>query len=126
MNKSPILIICCLLVSCSHYYTLKTSQEIYAKTSFDKIDINRVKNGTYFGYYDMLLVNAMVKATVNDGKLTGLELLEHRFSHSYNGSAVIEQILQKQSLQIDGVSGATYSWKSIVKATERALKTGLE
>jgi uncharacterized protein with FMN-binding domain len=99
---------------------------VFEKTSFEKIDISKVKDGTYAGYYDMLLVNAMVKATVKDGKLTELVLLEHRFNRNYDGSAVVQQILQKQSLEVDGVTGATYSSKSIIKATERALKIGLE
>lgn len=126
MSKLSILCLCCLLIGCSQYYTLKSSQEVFEKTSFEKIDISQVKDGTYAGYYDMLLVNAMVKATVKDGKLTNLVLLEHRFNRNYDGSAVVQQILQKQSLEVDGVTGATYSSKSIIKATERALMIGFE
>lgn len=116
---------CLLFTSCSQYFTLKSSQEIYAKTTFDNIDIKSVKDGTYIGYYDMLLVNAMVRVNVLDGKITKIDILEHRFNREYNGSAVVEQILKNQSLKVDGVSGATYSSKSIIKATERALKTGI-
>lgn len=105
MSKLSVLCICCLLFGCSQYYTLKSSQEVFEKTSFEKIDISKVRDGTYAGYYDMLLVNAMVRATVKDGKLVNLDLLEHRFNHNYDGSAVIQQILQKQSLDVDGVSG---------------------
>lgn len=116
---------CLLFTSCSQYYTLKSSQEIYEKTTFDNVDIKSVKDGTYIGYYDMLLVNAMVRVDVLDGKITKIDLLEHRFNREYNGSAVVDQILKNQSLKVDGVSGATYSSKSIIKATERALKTGI-
>lgn len=77
----------------------------------------------YLTYYPK---DAMVRVTVNDGKIVKLAILEHRFNRKYDGSAVVQQILQKQSLEVDGVSGATYSSKSIIKATERALKTGLE
>lgn len=126
MSRFLVLCMICLTISCSQYFTLKTSQEVFKKTSFDSVNMKLVKDGTYTGYYDMLLVNAMVKATVKNGILAELKLLEHRFNRTYDGSSVLEQILQKQSLEVDGVSGATYSWKSIVKATERALKTGLE
>lgn len=120
-----LLFLFLLFTSCSQYYTLKSSQEIYSKTTFDNIDIKSVKDGTYIGYYDMLLVNAMVRVTVSNGVLTKIDLLEHRFNREYNGSAVVDQILKNQSLKVDGVSGATYSSKSIIKATERALKTGI-
>jgi uncharacterized protein with FMN-binding domain len=126
MKKLLFLCLCCLPIGCSQYYTFKASQEAFKKTTYDKVDISRVKNGTYVGYYDILLVNAIVRATVSDGKLTELTLLEHRYNRKYNGSPVIQQILQKQSLDVDGVAGATYSSKSIIKATERALKIGLE
>jgi uncharacterized protein with FMN-binding domain len=114
------------VIGCSQYYTLKASQEVFEKTSFEKVDISLVRDGTYIGYYDMLLVNAMVRVTVNAGKIAKLAILGHRFNPKYDGSAVVQQILQKQSLEVDGVSGATYSSKSIIKVTERALKTGLE
>ncbi|NLP02857.1 MAG: FMN-binding protein [Fibrobacter sp.] len=67
-----------------------------------------------------------LRATVKDGKLVKLDLLEHRYNRNFNGEPVIKQILEKQSLEVDGVSGATYSSKSIIKATERALKVGIE
>jgi uncharacterized protein with FMN-binding domain len=125
MKKFVVLFACCLGINCSEYFTLKSAQEVFAKTSFDTIDFHKVKDGTYVGYYDMLLVNALVRATVKDGILIKLDLLEHRFNRTYDGSAVVQQILKKQSLEVDGITGATYSWKSIRKATERALKIGL-
>jgi uncharacterized protein with FMN-binding domain len=98
---------------------------VFEKTSFEKIDISKVRM-VPMQVIMTCCINAMVRATVKDGKLVNLDLLEHRFNHNYDGSAVIQQILQKQSLDVDGVSGATYSYKSIIKATERALKIGLE
>jgi uncharacterized protein with FMN-binding domain len=125
MMKCFILCIVILTAGCSQYFTLRTSQEIYKKTTFDSIDLKQVKDGTYTGYYDMLLVNAFVKVTISNGVIISLDLLEHRYNRTYDGSAVVKQILEKQSLDVDGVTGATYSSKSIIKATERALKCGM-
>jgi uncharacterized protein with FMN-binding domain len=100
--------------------------EIYKKTVIENVNIRRVKDGTYVGYYDMLLVNAFVRATVKEGVLTKLDLLEHKYDGKHDGSAVIQQVLKKQSLKVDGITGSTQSCKSILKATERALKTGLD
>ena len=125
MTKYCILCIGVLFAGCSQYYTLRTAQEVYQNTTFSSVDVKQVKDGTYTGYYDMLLVNAYVKVTVSNGVITSLDLLEHRYNRIYNGSAVVNQILEKQSLVVNGVTGATYSSKSIIKATERALKCGL-
>ena len=121
-----VLCVCCLVINCSSYFTLKTAMEIYKKTTIEKVDIRQVKDGTYVGYYDMLLVNALVRATVKDGILTKLDLLEHGYDKKHDGSAVIQQVLKKQSLEVDGITGSTQSCRSILKATERALKTGLD
>ncbi len=126
MNKFMVLCVFCLAINCSSYFTLRTAMEIYKKTTIDKVDIRQVKDGTYVGYYDMLLVNALVRATVKDGVLTKLDLLEHGYDKKHEGSAVIQQILKKQSLEVDGITGSTQSCRSILKATERALKTGLD
>jgi uncharacterized protein with FMN-binding domain len=125
MNKFLVLCVCCLAINCS-YFTLNTAMGIYKKTIIENIDIRQVKDGTYVGYYDMLLVNALVRATVKEGILTKLDLLEHGYDKKHDGSAVIQQILKKQSLEVDGITGSTQSCRSILKATERALKTGLD
>ena len=125
MNKFLVVCACCLTINCSSYFTLKTAMEIYKKTTIDKVNISRVNDGTYVGYYDMLLVNALVRATVKDGILVKLVLLEHKYDGKHDGSAVVQQILKKQSLEVDGITGSTQSCRSILKATERALKTGL-
>ncbi len=124
MNKFMVLCVCCLTINCSSFFSLMTGMDIYKKTTIDKVDIRQVKDGTYVGYYDMLVVNALVRATVKDGILTKLDLLEHGYDKKHDGSAVIQQILKKQSLEVDGITGSTQSCKSILKATERALKIG--
>ena len=126
MKKFMAVWVCCLALNCSSYFTLKTAMEIYKKTVIENVDIRQVKDGTYVGYYDMLLVNAFVRATVKEGVLTKLDLLEHKYDGKHDGSAVIQQVLKKQSLKVDGITGSTQSCKSILKATERALKTGLD
>jgi uncharacterized protein with FMN-binding domain len=92
MNKFMVACVCCLAINCSSYFT---AMDIYKKTTIDKIDIHQVKDGTYVGYYDMILVNALVRATVKDGVLTKLDLLEHGYDKKHDGSAVIQQILKK-------------------------------
>ena len=114
------------ITSCCHICTVRATKDIFKGTTIDKIDLSKVKDGIYTGFCDMILVNAMIHVTVKNKKITELILLEHRYNKDYSGAGVIENILQKQSLEVDCVSGATISSRAILKATERALKIGMQ
>lgn len=115
-----------LASGCAQYFTFKTAQEVFNNTVVDNIDFHSIKDGTYTGYCDMILVNALVRVTVLNGAITDIDLLEHFHNgkDKYDGSKVIDRIIEKQSLTVDCISGATYSSRTILKATQRALLVG--
>lgn len=91
----------------------------------EQVDIARVADGTYEGETDLVLVKAHVRATVQNGRLTDLSILDHQHGKGYSGAAITGRVLENQSLQVDAISGATASSKAILKATEIALRKGL-
>lgn len=69
--------------------------------------------------------NIKVKVGVLDGKITKISVLEQQEDWDYYNKAkkgVIGQILEKQSTEVDVVSGATYSSKGIIGAVKDALE----
>ena len=52
------------------------------------------------------------------------QLLEHQTGLGGKAEAIIDQVIQNQSLEVDAVSGATTSSKTILKAIENALQSG--
>ena len=48
------------------------------ETSFDEIDISSVPDGVYVGEYDVNFIYAKVEVTVQNGKITGIDILEHK------------------------------------------------
>jgi len=93
--------------------------------TIESIDFARVADGAYEGTCDLKAVSAKVRATVSGGRLTDLKILSHRHGPKYGGEAIVPRILEKQSLAVDALTGATSSGKIILKATEDALKKGL-
>ena len=87
-------------------------------------EIGNVSNGTYIGECDAGYIYVKVRVTVQGGRMTDIALLEHRNEHGTPAEAIIERVLQQQSLQVDRVSGATNSSKVILQAVENALKQG--
>ena len=85
------------------------------------MDFRQVPNGTYTGSYAAFPVRVKVKAIVSDGKLTDLALLEHRNGQGQEAEKILQDVLSSQQLQVDVISGATYSSVVILKAVESAL-----
>lgn len=123
---AAIFSVCLANFNCSHYYTLQSAKQIFKLTKISNVDLSKVQDGTYVGFCDMILITAMVRVTVAGGKIVTIDLLEHQYNKKYSGESVVKQVLDKQSLSVDGVTGATYSAQTVLKAIERALLIGLE
>ncbi|AFS79420.1 FMN-binding domain protein [Gottschalkia acidurici 9a] len=91
----------------------------------ENVDIDNVKDGEYIGESKVVWLSAKVKIIVKDHQIQDIEILEHIEQKGKDAEKVVARILEKQSLDVDTVTGATYSSKIILKATEDALKKGL-
>lgn len=107
-------------------YDFMYYKEAMAEVSIGSIDPGAIEDGSYVGSYDAKVISAKVRVTVMDGKITDIELLEHKYDRGGPAVAVIDEILKSQSLDVDAVSGATNSSKTIMKAVENALDSGKE
>lgn len=96
-----------------------------ASITFSNIDITRVKDGTYVGECDTGVVNATVQVTIQDHQLTEIKLLEHNNGKGAPAEVILDQMVEKQTTQIDAVSGATSSSIVLRKAVENALSQGI-
>lgn len=87
----------------------------------ETIDFTQLLDGHYQGSYDNGLVAAEVETTVEDGKVTAIQLVKHQNGFGEPAEALIDRVLEQQSLSVDIVSGATFSSETILKAIELAL-----
>ncbi len=85
------------------------------------IDLTAIPDGTYDGGYKCFPVEAEVAVTVRDGRIAAIDLIKH--SNGKGGAAEVIPgiVVEKQTLQVDAISGATYSSKVILLAIEDAL-----
>ncbi len=84
-------------------------------------DLSCIDDGVYAGSYEVFPVAVEVKVAVEDHMITDVELVKHQNGQGADAEILTEQIVEKQSLQLDAISGATYSSKVILKAVENAL-----
>lgn len=110
-------------------YGLKEGKEILdyqatmKKLEIETLDVSTVKDGVYEGSYDANVISASVKVTVHEGKIESIELTSHKYDRGGPAIAIVDEVIQAQSLDVDVVSGATNSSKTILKAIENALQS---
>ena len=95
-------------------------------TQLEGTDLSSVKDGTYVGECSAFPVFAKVEVTVRGHRITDLKVLEHRCGSGGPAEAITNDVLAKQSLNVDAISGATHSSKVILKAIENGLKKGVK
>lgn len=90
------------------------------------IDFSAIPDGSYSGEFSRFPVSAEVEVLVEEEKFSRIDLLNHRHGPGYGAEAILERVIQEQSLQVDVISGATYSSIVVLKAIEDALLKGLD
>jgi uncharacterized protein with FMN-binding domain len=89
-------------------------------------DLQKVGDGTYIGEYKAGPVRVKASVAVTNHSIAEVKILEHDNGLGKKAEAITNSILQKQSLNVDVVSGATLSSKVILKAVEIGLSKGIQ
>lgn len=63
-----------------------------------------------------------VKVLVSNHRITNITILQHDNGLGSTAESIVNDVAEKQSLDIDAVSGATVSSKCILKAAENAIE----
>jgi len=128
MMKKVAIMMSLILIGISVFITLsgcaltKYKKKI-ASTEINSINLERIKDGEYEGFYDVYLINARVIVKVESNKIVSIKLIEHKHDR-HSGEPMIQKVIDNQSLEIDAISGATNSCKTVLKAIEIALNKG--
>lgn len=94
------------------------------ETAFEEINISHVSDGVYVGEYDVNFIYAKVEVTVENGKITNINILERRQERGKAAESITDKIVDEQKIDVDAIAGATNSSTVIKKAVENALKLG--
>jgi uncharacterized protein with FMN-binding domain len=125
MKKKVLLmsLICISVFIALSGCTLMKYKKKVASTEINKIDLEKIKDGEYEGFYDVYYINARVIVTVENHKIVSIKLTEHKHDR-YSGEPMVQKVIDAQSLEVDAISGATNSCKTVLKAIENALSKG--
>ena len=105
----------------SYIETIESNLDHLTDLNISSVDISKVADGTYVGSCEVFPITAEVKVTVKNHEIAGIELVEHKSGRGAPAEIIPSKVVEAQTLQVDAVSGATYSSKVILKAIENAL-----
>lgn len=88
------------------------------------VEIATIRDGVYTGSADNGLVKASVSVEVSNGTLLNISILEHEHLLGKKAEKITGSIIAQQSLEVDTITSATHSSKTLLKAVENALRKG--
>jgi len=86
------------------------------------INLSTLEDGSYDGTYKAFPIDVELTVNISDHAIQSVDLIKHFNGQGEAAEAILEDVVKAQSLQVDTVSGATYSSKVILKAIEAALQ----
>lgn len=98
--------------------------EILADTNIGYVDLSNLENGIYNGRHSAGLVEVELAVNIDNGKIIDIQILNHDNWRGGKAEKIVNEVVNKQSLDVDLVSGATISSKVIIKSVENALSNG--
>ncbi len=107
------------LPGCIAFY--KEHREVRGLT-LDGVDFSRLKDGVYPGENSGGLYGwraSRIEVTVQMGRVTDIKILESAEEADFK--QVVRQIIQSQSLVVDGITGASLTSRAFLKTVETAL-----
>lgn len=101
----------------------------YLKINLDRLvaekilepDLGQIQDGTYIGEYSSPPVSARVQVEINEGKIEDVKILEHDHGQGEGAESIVDGIVAEQRIDVDSISGTTYSSRVILKAVQNAL-----
>ena len=123
VNKIVISISLIVLVVFAIYFY----QEYQVKRiEINEIDLASINNGVYKGSYETMLVSATLQVKITEHQIVDIKIINHDNSRGEKAECIVNDVKDKQSLNVDVITGATASSKVILKAIETALWSGIK
>ena len=121
---SIVIIFAVLIISVILIVINRMSSQIKA---FDRsgIDVSRVEDGIYHGHSETDLIKVEVQVNVSDGMIRDIEILKHECGKGHPADVIVKDMVKRNDIEVDAVSGATMSSEVIKEAVRNALRTGL-
>jgi len=124
MFKKIILVLLVIIVGFAIYFAVVFSgmEEKLDAIVINQINLENIEDGTYTGEAKAGLIKVVAEVKVSEHMITNIRLIEHDNWQGGPAEAILEDVIDNQSLEVDLISGASSSSKVILKAIENSLR----
>jgi len=119
LQVAGMLLVLSALLGCQQME--RNMDEFVENAEYTTPDLQEIPDGTYTGKQRVGIVNVKLRVTITDGRIEAIDLLKHFNGQGEDAEAIIDDVIAAQSVEVDTISGATYSSTAILKAIENAL-----
>ncbi len=105
------------------FVTLTNNMKEINAIEIHELSQENLEDGEYIGkYYYEEQIGVTVKVNVQNKLIVKIEFIEHIAGLGHKAEIIVEDIIEKQSLHVDDITGATTSSRVIKLAIENALE----
>ena len=117
-----LAVVMVVTIGAAVFYTYTSDQlNKLAKFEIEDVDLSTISDGTYHGKYGSFPITVELDVTVSTHMITKIIIIKHDNGQGKPAEAIIDDVIAAQSLQVDVITGATYSSKTILIALQNAL-----
>lgn len=110
-----------LIVAGGNLLMMKKATQTAAELEIGDVNLSAITDGSYVGTCSAGPVSARVEVMVANHRIQSINILEHDNGRGKPAESIVEDILSRQSLLVDDVTGATVSSRVLRKAVQNAL-----
>lgn len=115
------VIVISMIAGGAYLYRISAYQKKVKAIQIHDVDLKSINDGKYRGRFNADVIAAEFEVTVQDHTIKDINIIENKTDRGKKAEAVVDEVVKKQTLNVDTVSGATNSSKVILKAVENAL-----
>jgi uncharacterized protein with FMN-binding domain len=95
----------------------------YRKMVINDVDLTKIEDGVYEGEFSGGRWKNKLEVTIQDHRIDDIKLIKASSTAGMDdiGEKIFQKVKEKQSLEVDAVSGATVHTKAVLKSIENAL-----
>ncbi|HKK83169.1 MAG TPA: FMN-binding protein [Atribacterota bacterium] len=95
----------------------------YRKMVINDVDLTKIEDGVYEGEFSGGRWKNKLEVMIQDHRIDDIKLIKASSTAGMDdiGEKIFQKVEEKQSLEVDAVSGATVHTKAVLKSIENAL-----
>lgn len=116
-----VIIIGITLISIVMVNMVNRGLESLLEENYETPDLSLIEDGVYEGSYDAFPIEVTLNVTIENHVITQIEIIEHNSGRGAPAEVIVDDVISNQSLDVDLITGASYSSQVILLAIKDAL-----